>query len=265
MDLHVKDPLTKTLSAELVIKNKMNALKHDVEKNGIAICSNVGLLQESIDATKQNLLHFLRPFGTPLPHNDNTDTLTWDIKPDAKPTGGYITHSQLSDEAYFHTDSSFSEDPEDLFCLYTLKPSLEGGESFFLHLDEILKALRSSNAGRHVESVLRTKRYPFTIPQVFKKQYDNKGYTLAYILEQETIRYRDDVINFEISQNPSIVDQEQKDALAFLKSCIDQAHNKCTIKLEADDLVLVDNKTVLHGRTAFTDKSRHLVRVRIRR
>lgn len=250
-------------SSNEVRLNNISKLKKNITQDGYAIVRKAGFFKNSIDDAKQNLLNFMLYFGTPLPHNKDPLTLIWDIKPDLNAAKGFVTHSQRSDEAYFHTDSAFCDVPEDLFCLYTLRPAQQGGESFFLHMDEILKILRSSSRGRHLENVLRTKPFPFTVPEVFKKHQNKHEYNLGCILDGETIRYRDDVINFEVSQNPAIIDQEQKEALAFLKCCIEQAPNKVTLKLETDDLVLVDNKRMLHGRTSFEDQRRHLVRVRL--
>ena len=63
---------------------------------------------------------------------------------------------------------------------------------------------------------------------------------------------------------PQLIDAEQLEALGVLQRILEHSTAVRRFLLEEGDLVMINNKTMLHGRTAFNDSNRHLLRVRIR-
>jgi len=231
---------------------------------GYVIIRNTGF--DLDDTCKEQLLNFCRRLGQLVPHNYKADSLIWDIKSVKHPQSTFITHSERNVAAELHTDSTFSDDPEDFFCLYTIKKSdCGGGESLLLSASDLLKELRSTDDGRQAEEVLRTKAFPFAVPTVFKKEVDvEHEHNDGLILTEAAIRFRGDTIEESINRSPSLVDSSQIKALNTLQNLLRSSTLIKRIMMEPGDLILINNKTMLHGRTGFNDKSRHLLRVRVR-
>jgi alpha-ketoglutarate-dependent taurine dioxygenase len=220
------------------------------------------------DTHKKEFLDFCKLLGTPILHNSMPDSYVWDIKPVKNTKSTFITHSELALEAELHTDSAFSDNPEDYFCLYSIKKAdCNGGESLLLSKEYLLRELRKTEEGIEAEKQFRTKKFPFAVPSIFKEGHKSQNenlYAKDYILSGDTIRYRSDVIEKSLNIEPQLIDSDQRKALQVLQNILESSTAVKRFMLEVGDLIIINNKTMLHGRTAFKDNDRHLLRVRIR-
>lgn len=77
------------------------------------------------------------------------------------------------------------------------------------------------------------------------------------------IRFRVDTFEKAIAENPDFCTPKQIEAYDVLKGIILNSDKIKHFYLENRDLVFINNKTMLHGRSSFTDSDRHLLRIRI--
>ena len=230
-------------------KDLHKKILEELETTGYLIIKNYGILNNDLDKTKSNFLNLNKLIGTPIGHDAN-NKLIWDIKSNQTSKSLIKTYSEHSHEAELHTDSQYSEYPEDYFSLLTLKKADCGGG-----------ALKN---GESLERILRETQFPFIVPNVFKKN-KLKEYEFNYgpILRENEIRFRIDTFEKAINLKTNTCSKDQLNAFKKLKKLV--LNNKNTVRffLEDNDLIFINNKTTLHGREMFTDKKRHLLRVRM--
>jgi len=83
------------------------------------------------------------------------------------------------------------------------------------------------------------------------------------ILEQDEIRFRVDTVEKALEVNPKLCTDRQLWAFQYLVKLVRSTNRTKKFFLEDGDLVIINNKTTLHGRSSFTDANRHLLRVRM--
>lgn len=204
--------------------------------------------------------------GTPIAH-DSTGTIIWDIKTRDKGAdeNRVITYSEHNHEADLHTDSQYSEYPEDYFGLLTLKKAdCGGGISYLLSLKNILEEMSATTTGRQHMEVLRTTNYPFIVPNIFRKHTgDQPEFNYGPILRNNEIRFRIDTFEKALLAAPNSCTKKQLAAFDFLKNLVRTTKSTKKFFLETGDLIFINNKTMLHGRGSFKDAQRHLLRIRM--
>lgn len=231
---------------------------------GYVVIRNFGADITNIDELKSRFLGLCEAIGDPIAH-DNNNSIIWDIKSNPSSVSFIKTYSEHSHEAELHTDSQYSYYPEDFFGLLTLKKAeCGGGLSYLISLKDILTDFRAVESNHRWERILREEDYPFVVPNVFKKNNsEEREYNFGPILRPNEIRFRVDTFEKAISENPHFCTKEQVKAYKALKETILNSANTKKFYLENRDLVFINNKTMLHGRSSFTDPLRHLLRVRM--
>ena len=236
-----------------------------LEQTGYVLIKNF-ILPDCDDEEARSKFEILAPkIGIPVSH-DVHDSIVWDIKAAKTSASEVITYSQHQHKADLHTDSQYSFYPEDYFGLLTLKKaSCGGGESLLLSLKDILHELRSTELGQEVERILRENDYPFMVPTVFKREEEDQILEMNWgpILRENEIRFRVDTLEKAVTASGDRCTKEQIDAYYYLKNLICNSPSLKRFFLERGDLLFVNNKTMLHGREAFQDPERHLLRVRM--
>lgn len=244
-----------------------NAIHQILDQEGVVIIHDYISDGEELEHTKQRFQAFCSHFGLPIGH-DREETIIWDIKSTPTTVQGeskVITYSQHSHEADLHTDSQYSAYPEDYFALLTLhKAECGGGISYLLSLKDILAELESSEAGKKAKHILETTTYPFIVPSIFKQRKEEKPeFNYGHIIKNGEIRFRVDTIQKALDYDQSLCTTEQVEAFNFMVNLVRSTNNRKTFFLENGDLVLINNKNMLHGRGSFTDPKRHLLRIRM--
>jgi alpha-ketoglutarate-dependent taurine dioxygenase len=244
------------------IKEKLyNHLLND----GYVLIKKTGLAQLPIEESRQHYHKICTYFGEPMSH-DAKGTIIWDIKNNPESVSFVKTYSEHNHEAELHTDSQYSFNPEDYFGLLTLKAArCGGGQSYLLSLKDILTEFRALPNGEKYEQTLRNSNYPFIVPNVFKKDTEKEfEFNFGPMLRDNEIRFRIDTMEKALIVHPEYATPEMQEAYKALKELILQTNRTQKFFLEDDDLILINNKTMLHGRSEFTDSNRHLLRIRMR-
>lgn len=257
VDLSSLDPESDDFGSELV---------RLINKAGYLVISNMDFDIGDVDSCSDKLLAFCRLFADPIPHNPDPNSLIWDIKAVTGQNSELATFSEVTECAELHTDNAFAAHPDDFFCLLSLKAaSCGGGESTLLNVTDIIDELRSTPEGREAEQILRTKPYPFAVPSIFQdERIEGHECNTGLVLIDDCIRFRTDVIEDSIAHRPDLVDDSQIKALNLLTDIIAKSAAIQRVMLNPNELIIIDNKRLLHGREAFEDTSRHLLRVRLR-
>lgn len=235
--------------------------------SGYVIISDFNIDVSNTQHSSSKLIEICELVGFPIPHNSD-NSIIWNIKSNHSSSGNGLikTYSEHMHDAELHTDSQYSYYPEDYFSLLMLKPaSCGGGESMILSLQATLKELRATKEGKEAENILRGKVFPFIVPNVFKRNKNSKKleFNFGHILSDNEIRFRIDTFEKAIELRPDLCDSEQLQAYNILKNIIINSPSIERFHLKERDLVFINNKTVLHGRTSFRDVSRHLLRIRM--
>jgi alpha-ketoglutarate-dependent taurine dioxygenase len=140
-----------------------------------------------------------------------------------------------------HTDCSYLEKPADVVTLYCIENAEHGGESLLVNVNEIVPHLPPGYA----EFLLTEK---FTV------------YSKAYpVLEKEggryTVRFSPDEI---LASYPEGEKEAVKEKLKPLTYLLDNPAHYKMVKLSPDECLIVNNRSSLHGRTAFEANSRRV-------
>lgn len=234
---------------------------------GYVVVKDFPLIEGKINQTKEIFQDFCKKIGAPKGH-DAKNNIIWDIKSKPPSIGNdskVVTFSEHNHEADLHTDSQYSEYPEDYFALLTLnKAKCGGGESLILLLSDIIAELKASSLGKKILDILSNSNYPFIIPSVFKKKdNDEAEFNYGKIISGNHIRFRVDTVLKAINQLPHYCSQEQINAFNIFTDLIRSTNKTRRFYLEQGDCVFINNKTTLHGRSSFEDYERHLLRIRM--
>lgn len=239
---------------------------NEMSSNGMVVLrptDKEGLLGHADQAEQETILEeFVNQLGQPVGH-DIGQRRVWSIKKTDEDSR-VPTYSQHDGEAELHTDSQYREYPEEAFALACLhRARCGGGESLVLTMDQILEALREMPEGERHEQVLREEKVPFAVPTIFNTQRDEQvEWVEALIFNGDTMRYRRDTLEAGLRNSGLKLSTALTEALAAVEKAIHQNKQLSRFYLEDGDVLVIDNLRVLHGRTAFTDWERHLLRVR---
>ena len=163
-------PTTNPHSSELV-----RLIQEDLRRNGFALLRDMPFDTQDIEKTKAQFLSFCQQLGEPIPHNHSADSLVWSIRSMPYSESKFVTHSERNSEAELHTDSAFSENPEDFFCLFVVtKAECGGGESLLLSASNLLKEIRKSPDGRDSSICYGRKTIHFSSRQSFERTWKLK-------------------------------------------------------------------------------------------
>jgi alpha-ketoglutarate-dependent taurine dioxygenase len=159
-----------------------------------------------------------------------------------------------------HTDSSAIERPEDflfLGCLFNSDPA-GGGESILVFVDEVIEKLPEDDLSLLEES---------TFPTVQPHEPGKVPATIAVLGRRRdgryTIRYRAEALEAGLESPLAEVtpSERHRTALRRLIATVENGGVQRHTRLEAGDLMVVDNARAMHGRTAISPGvRRHLKR-----
>jgi alpha-ketoglutarate-dependent taurine dioxygenase len=238
--------------------------RKSIFEQGYIIFRNYPFDLKELDKTSERYIELCELIGVPISH-DKKNSIVWDIKSNPKSSSFIKTYSEHSHEAALHTDSQYSFYPEDMFGLLTLiKAKCGGGMSFLLSLKDILERLKALPNGEEVIRILSSTDFPFIVPNVFKKD-DSKEHEFNFgpILRENEIRFRIDTFEKALIYDSTMCSEEQMMAYKELKTIITNQSLITELFLEPGDLIFINNKTMLHGRSEFEDSDRHLLRIRM--
>ncbi len=203
--------------------------------------------------------------GTPTTH-DQEQRLVWHVRDQAEEETRALTFSERTGFAPFHTDSSFIEAPEEFFALFAVQPAQTGGLSQLVRADDIVRTLEADDGGRDCLETLRSCPFPFKVPAAFQSA-DRPAVVFHTILQPDgTIRYRRDSIAEGMAAAPeAVITDRMQWALDRFDALLRDGVRPFELRLESGQMLMANNRRLLHARSDFSDCRRHLIRVRMRR
>lgn len=240
----------------------------EADHSGVLV-PRLGLGHRDLDTRRFVLYALSLCMGSPTATDKVDRKVVWDIKlrPEKVRDGSVSTFSEHADEADFHTDTQYFPNPERYMLLYVVVPAAcGGGRSTLRDVRCVKDALARSEEGRWALDLLSRQELPFRIPATFitTGSRDAVEVTFATIFgDRPSIRFRTDTLKRGLAAFPDRDTPEVRRALAILQAELEDESPRLDTFLEADALLAVNNHEVLHGRSAFRDPDRHVLRIRI--
>ncbi len=238
-------------------------------RGGVAalIVEDLPFAQLDLARSKRALLAFASCIGRPVSADPHRRNLVWEVCPKSELPSDYTpTITEHCGDAALHTDSAFKRSPETYVLLFTYKPASDGGGlSQLLSAQRLLESLSESTDGRECIRLLREKRFPFQVPTAFtKKRLDSvvEWVSAPIVSGRGKIRYRHDLIVSALDHGVTSLLPESQWAIAYTARELEKLAPR-SLSLHSGDLLVLNNQRVLHGRTAFEDRDRMLLRVRL--
>lgn len=150
-----------------------------------------------------------------------------------------------------HTDSSFRGAPHELVAFHCVTHDEGGGRSVLAAVEDVVRQLDDDVIAR-----LREPVYPF-------------GKSLRPVLAGEPggeeIRYYRAQLDRPLDEGTAVLDAEHRAAIDALDAVLDRSELYHQLHLRAGEILFMQNRKVLHGRTGFEgDSRRHFRRIRLR-
>ncbi|WP_454812576.1 TauD/TfdA family dioxygenase [Paenarthrobacter nitroguajacolicus] len=203
-----------------------------------------------------------RAFGTPTRTDKRLQRFAWPVRYE-KTDYTSPTFSQTMAEAAFHTDSQYLDEPERYFGLYCVASDVQGkGTNFLVSRQQIVEKLTASHpaALEHLKS-----SFPFRVPSVFTAGASDEDIEVVWapIIAGGSIRFRRDTIMSALALPGVAVSDGQLAAMDALEQAISEAP-ALNCHLEPGEAIIVDNHSMMHSRSPFSDSNRLLYRVRMK-
>jgi alpha-ketoglutarate-dependent taurine dioxygenase len=242
------------------IKDLSNDILRHTKNRGYLVVRNFPFNQLTAEARRLMFLLLTKSCGTLVSHIPGKQEYVWEVTP-RDVYRDIPTYSEHNMEATLHTDSNYRRDPEHVIAFLLERPATcGGGRTILLRIAAVLKQLAGSEEGRRCLKTLRTHKFPAAVPSVYSPSPAHED---ALILtDAGTVRFRPDTIEEGMKLAPDFRTQERENALRVFGAMIDRSLDRCAVTLGKGDMIFINNHTVLHGRTAFEDKSRLLLRIR---
>jgi alpha-ketoglutarate-dependent taurine dioxygenase len=233
---------------------------------GVMIPS-LGLVHLSTDQRRKSVFALAVLLGNVTETEPDNHRVVWDVKAAAQEERQFSKFSQAPDEAQYHTDSTIVPIPERFFLLYAVtQAECGGGLSILRDGRQVMQTLEQSEVGRAAVRTLRETPLPIRIPRAFRRKYGataSDGYSYVPVFaDKPTWRWRKDKIEHGLVKHPDCATPEVRQALDTVAEQLADPANEVRQVLPTDGIVVIDNHVAFHGRTAFTDTNRHLLRIR---
>ncbi|WP_406673970.1 TauD/TfdA family dioxygenase [Nonomuraea sp. N2-4H] len=226
------------------------AVRHRLREDGYALLRNVPCSEDAELVALIGLVAVPSALG-------NGDTLFFDISPDSSRSEDV---SGTKAEFPLHTDSTFFAIPHDFLGLACVRNSDSGGESIIVRAADVAERVRAVG-GDEVLAALGDQVYPFYL----RDPLFGHGIQLVPILHRDgdewSIRYRRDILT-ALAERFDLDDIHRR-ALTVLHEVLAAPGSFAVqVRLETDELILIDNHHALHARTALGPGERRLRRVK---
>jgi alpha-ketoglutarate-dependent taurine dioxygenase len=194
------------------------------------------------------------------------DRVLWDVRNQGAESSGHTSFSENDRKAGYHTDNGALPIPERFFLLYAVRAAQDGGgESLIRDGRVVKKHLEETPDGREAVRLLTETKLPRRIPPAFHEygHVSSDGYQYTPVLSDKPMwRWRKNGLRKGIAANPEYDTPEVRQALGMVLEQLDHGPDEIRQVIPTDGLLVINNHIALHGRTAFTDPERHLLRLR---
>lgn len=177
---------------------------------------------------------------------DNPHSYIRDVEAQETPSQdsrGFQIRSTTTLEFPCHTDDYFRECPSDIVMLYCVQHDPQGGDSILVYLSDIVTKLEAD-----------------VIVELKKPLFPSHCGLVAILTEADewSIRYNRTELESTCQLRATSLTPAQISALNQLDQAIEPG--KHYVKLMPNECMLLHNKKVLHGRTAFSQTSNRLLK-----
>jgi alpha-ketoglutarate-dependent taurine dioxygenase len=218
-----------------------------------------------LDDRQRVLLYWLlgRALGAPVPQNVQ-GTLLYDVRDTGQDVRYGARFSVTNAESSFHTDASFFDDVVDYVGLLCLRPASSGGLSQIVDGRAVVEEL----SARHPEA-LAVLEQPFHIDRRGGARAGEAPTAQFPVLRREgglVYRYLRYWIEAGHERAGVPLTAEQRGALDALDEVLAEPALRAEFALRPGETFFINNRWLLHNRTAFEDfaepeRRRHLVRL----
>jgi alpha-ketoglutarate-dependent taurine dioxygenase len=225
----------------------------------------LGLSELGIDDKRKGVFALAVLLGDPTA-SIPFDRVLWDVQNHGDKSSGHTSFSENDLEAEYHTDSATLPMPERFFLLYAVRAAQCGGGVSLIRDGRVVRSqLEETPEGRAAVRLLTETELPRRIPGAFKKYANTApdGYLYAPVLAEKPMwRWRVNGIRRGIAAHPEYQTPEIYQALDLVTKHLAHGAGEIRQVIPTDGILIIDNHITLHGRTAFTDPERHLLRLR---
>jgi alpha-ketoglutarate-dependent taurine dioxygenase len=255
--VRLPDPLRAQVRASL--RPALDALEHGC---GFVIFESP---KRNLDDRRRTLLYWLIGQGLGRPVEQNVQgTLLYDVRDYGQDVRSGARFSVTSAESSFHTDASFSDGVVDYVGLLCLKPARAGGLSQLVDGRAVYEELSS----RHPEA-LAVLTQPFHVDRRGGARPGEPPTAFCPVLRREgglVYRYLRYWIEAGHDRAGVPLTAAQTAALDALDAVLNEEPLRAEFYLRAGEAFFINNRWLLHNRTAFEDfdepqRRRHLVRL----
>ncbi|MFC6082589.1 TauD/TfdA family dioxygenase [Sphaerisporangium aureirubrum] len=198
----------------------------------------------------EGVLRIATGFGRPSSRDGGREI--WTVTPRTTRPGA--TFSIRAGGAGFHTDAQYHSRPEDVVCLFVVRPAADGGDTMLLTARDVVATLGRDPAGEVALERLAQPVWTWTPPDVFTGKAAAAVPPMPVLPGDGTVRWRRD--------NLGPLRPPHAHAATVLESGLRRAP-ATRLRQHPGDVIVIDNHRTLHGRTPFADPERRLLRVRL--
>lgn len=214
-----------------------NAINTAVSENGFAIINIKNKsLRSILRVLKKILGRQIRDVGI---------NKKYIAKVEASKYGKYYINTAFSQP--LHTDEGYRNVFPRFVSLYCIRPSLVGGMSTIVKVEELLAELH--------------KKFKEDVENLFQPSFIQID-TLAGLINKQILFPINEKIT-GLSYSPILrhiqTTELGDEMISFINQFIHDPNNQYRIQLKANDLLIMDNCRVLHGRTAFNENDNRLL------
>ncbi|WP_221354524.1 TauD/TfdA family dioxygenase [Streptomyces beigongshangae] len=237
------------------------------------------LLDEAVTALRTSLAVVVENFPPDATALAVAATALGRVDPSCNgPVPDTLVHDVVDSEARpyrdpdpFHTDSPLQAEPHAYLGLLCVRPSPAGdGRTVLVSAADVAAEIADDGRLR----ALQAPRYPFAVPrepgEPGEPGGDGSSVTTHPILtvsgEDVTVRYCPVRVTAGVRSAGHALDAEHVDALGAFERALEAPRLPTVFLLRAGELLLLDNRRLLHGRTDVgpSGVGRHLMRVKVR-
>jgi Taurine catabolism dioxygenase TauD, TfdA family len=238
----------------------------DHDQAAAVLIPELGLGEADLDGKRKGAFALAVLLGDPtanIPFNH----VIWDVRDRGDEKSGHTSFSENDLKAGYHTDNWSTPIPERFFFLYAVHAAACGGGLSLLRDGRVIKKqLEETPEGRAAVQVLTETNLPRRIPEAFKQSGNlgDDGYLYGPLLAETPMwRWREKGIRRGIAAHPEYRTPEVQQALDAVLDKIVNGPDEIRLVIPTDGILIINNHIALHGRTAFSDPERHLLRVRL--
>jgi alpha-ketoglutarate-dependent taurine dioxygenase len=238
----------------------------DDDKACAVLVPQLWLAGVEVDDQRKAVFALATLLGDPSP-NRPFEHVVWDVRNQGDAKSGHTSFSENDHKADYHTDNGALPIPERFFLLYAVRAAeCGGGVSKLRDIRVVKQRLGETPQGRKAVRVLTETKLPKRIPQALRTEADvaSDGFQYSPVFaDKPLVRWRTNGLYRGLTARPEYDTAEVRSALDTVRALLeDEGAEELRRVVPTDALLVIDNHVALHGRTAFTDPQRHLLRLR---